>query len=179
MKNIKLFEEFSTNDKMDEVRIPKGNLPYMPSGYTPTGTPLPAISLDVEGENPDLKLNFKVTGVGKDPKEAATIALGTAWGVLHGGVEDNSSTITLSDAIAYLEEHSDGNWQSAVDSLVRAGDRRFQDARSYSFPSESIPGIEPDYFSNHGMYTSFRVTFSKYDLPVGGYVKRLIVNEEY
>ena len=91
MKNIKLFEQFVS----EESKV--------------------SISITVSSENPDAKWDLVVTGVGNDKKEAAILALGAALGVNSGSLTEEGKVIAFGEAMEYLEDYEG---QDGVDLLL-------------------------------------------------------------
>ena len=84
------------------------------------GNEMVEITLEVSSENPDMKWDFKVRGIGKSKMTAAELAIGTAWGVMSGELDetDKSRVIHFLEAKEFAEENEpDGEWRVGVDYL--------------------------------------------------------------
>jgi hypothetical protein len=78
------------------------------------------ITLEVSSENPDMKWDFKVRGIGEGKMTAAELAIGTAWGVMSGELDetDKSRVIHFLEAKEFAEENEPGGeWRVGVDYL--------------------------------------------------------------
>jgi hypothetical protein len=78
------------------------------------------ITLEVSSENPDMKWDFKVRGIGAGKMTAAELAIGTAWGVMSGELDetDKSRVIHFLEAKEFAEENEPaGEWRVGVDYL--------------------------------------------------------------
>jgi len=133
MKNIKLFEQFNS----EESKV--------------------SITITVSSENPDAKWDFVVTGVGKDKKEAAILALGAALGVNSGSLTEEGKVIAFGEAMEYLEDYEG---QDGVDLLL----------------NDSLPS---DYFADHGTDSKCTVESGTTNMEIGGYVNTSSFEEFY
>jgi hypothetical protein len=78
------------------------------------------ITLEVSSENPDMKWDFKVRGIGAGKMTAAELAIGPAWGVMSGELDetDKSRVIHFLEAKEFAEENEPaGEWRVGVDYL--------------------------------------------------------------
>jgi hypothetical protein len=102
------------------------------------------ITLEVSSENPDMKWDFKVRGIGKDKMTAAELAIGTAWGVTSGELDetDKSRVIHFIEAKEFSETNEpDGEWMVGVDYLKTKGKLPadyFEGDHTYSVCKSSI-----------------------------------------
>jgi hypothetical protein len=121
------------------------------------------ITLEVSSENPDMKWDFKVRGIGKGKMTAAELAIGTAWGVMTGELDetDKSRVIHFLEAEEFSETNEpDGEWRVGVDYLKTKG---------------KLPA---DYFEGDNTYSVCKSSIKI--LPEGeegGYIDMISVNE--
>ena len=127
------------------------------------GNEMVEITLEVSSENPDMKWDFKVRGIGKGKMTAAELAIGTAWGVMSGELDktDKSRVIHFLEAKEFAEENEpDGEWRVGVD---------------YLKTKSKLPA---DYFEGDNTYSVCKSSIRI--LPEGeegGYIDMISVNE--